>query len=697
MKEVIDLYLDLIPQGRWTFDVFNSLDPQGKYQIAFSGGKDSHALLASYILWTKHSGRKLDAVVTFSDTYLENPSLYGLIDGIKDVCDKESIPFVQVKPKKDDTFWVKLVGYGYPVPDHGYRWCTKHLKIQPMYSVKRVVIAGSHLGESVKRDQRIHGCGSSECGIDVIANKIEAIATWSNCMVWDLINTIIDQILYPGCSAALNAAYEIQEANTSLRFGCFMCPVVVSKRIHEQVSQGVLPNFSTDIRALIEQLRYAPRIKSPNGKNGPGAILVDSRIEFWNQLKPYISSLKKYGWINDEVIDRVEELLSKRTYPPSYSIEWVLAHESKARPWLESETFDHSYPVGDIDDDRFNEQPVVKTNKEDINMYSKMTYSFPAIRGRQGKYEYFVAQLTYGVLLNISVFNQEEVTFKYTSQRPLNKNRVRNISRYIAENRETYAFNSIGVAIGTDVEFQPIDEMLGTLKLPIDSACRIVDGQHRYNGIKRAVTEDPSLKDDTISVVFVLGDLYRVRQIFSDWNQYAAKVSKSTSIAFDSRGEKAIIANTLFNEIPLFRKYVDPHVDTVSLTSSKLFSLNHVYQATDVYLSSLNLDSVQAKKERALDFWNGVCDLMPDWKDVLDRNISPKELKRDNMSCRRVALLTIAYLAQYQCLSVLPDIDWHKENPFWKNVLVSEDGRIISGKKNAKMAAKHIYDSRVKK
>lgn len=689
-------FFAIVPQAEWSFNVFDSLDPSLQYQLAFSGGKDSHALLITYLLWRQSRQRDLDLAVVFSDTQLENASLYGLIDAAKEVCKRENIEFVQVTPSIDQSFWVKQVGLGYPVPDHQNRWCTEYLKIQPMKLVGRQVIAGSHQGESAKRDSRLKGCGSSECGIDVLDNKTEPIATWTNCMVWDLILLLGDQVLYEGASKVLSDVYEIQDGSSSLRFGCFMCPVVGADRIHDQVKQGVVPSIATDIRALLEQLRCAPRIlsqkKNKKGGDITGAILVDARIEFWNQLQPYIPQMKEYGWITDSIIEKVETLLSKRSYPPSYKLEWIKEQEPFAKPWLKSSLFEHkSIKATDLSDERFSLQPTVIQNnkiKEEFKMdlSSMMTYNLPAIQGKQGNHPYFVAQVPYGVLFNICVFDESSVSFKNQGQRPLDNKRVNEIAEYVISNPTDYTFNSLVVAVGTDVEFS--GDTIGVLKLPIDSVCRIVDGQHRWNGIKQAIQENPSLKSDTISVVFFLGDLDRVRQIFSDLNQFAKKVSKSTAIAFDGRGEKAIIANALFNEIPLFRRYVDPHADTVSPSSSKLFSLNHLYQATEIYLSSTGLDTVQEKKEAALAFWSNVCEYMIDWKQVEQKQVAAKELKKDNLCCQGVTLLAIAYLGcEMNDLSVLGRLDWSKSNPFWVNLLISEEGRMLPGKKNAQRAA----------
>lgn len=316
------------------FDKLYSLLKEQWFQIAFSGGKDSHVLLGIYLDWCRATGKSLPVKVVFSDTFLESPKLMELIDCAQGLCHQLGIPFPKVQPSIQQSFWATLMR-GYPVPNYRNRWCTKNLKTQPMKKLGGVVIAGSHAGESNTRDRRLNGCGSSECGIDQIGNKIEPLAPWQNCDIWDFLILKADTSLYPGASEKLMSLYDIAESDEkgSLRMGCFMCPVVVKSRIKKQVEDGVIPEFAVQVRDLIEELRGAPRILSP--KTGKaGATLVDARIDFWNKLQPFIPSMQEYGWITAEIVQIVNELLERRAYPPTYKKEWIEEQEPLAMSWV---------------------------------------------------------------------------------------------------------------------------------------------------------------------------------------------------------------------------------------------------------------------------------------------------------------------------------------------------------------------------
>ena len=67
-----------------------------------------------------------------------------------------------VKPDLEDTFWVCLLGRGYPAPSNSFRWCTERLKIKnaDRFIIEKVsqygeaiVLLGTRKDESGTRQQ----------------------------------------------------------------------------------------------------------------------------------------------------------------------------------------------------------------------------------------------------------------------------------------------------------------------------------------------------------------------------------------------------------------------------------------------------------------------------------------------------------------------------------------------------------------
>ena len=139
--------------------------------LGYSGGKDSTATLQ--LVWMALSElppeeRQKPVYVISSDTYVETPVIVDHIDTnldkINEAAQNSGMPFEasKVVPELDHTFWVNLIGRGYPAPSNKFRWCTDRMKIQPAnkFILDRVadfgevvMVLGVRSGESATRDQ----------------------------------------------------------------------------------------------------------------------------------------------------------------------------------------------------------------------------------------------------------------------------------------------------------------------------------------------------------------------------------------------------------------------------------------------------------------------------------------------------------------------------------------------------------------
>ncbi len=137
--------------------------------IGYSGGKDSTATLQ--LVWLslkKLSQEKLTkkVYVISSDTFVETPVIVDYIDRIHECINKaarkQNLPFeaFKVTPKLEDTFWVNMIGKGYPAPYSRFRWCTDRLKIEPAnrfittkitHYGEVIVVLGARFSESPSR------------------------------------------------------------------------------------------------------------------------------------------------------------------------------------------------------------------------------------------------------------------------------------------------------------------------------------------------------------------------------------------------------------------------------------------------------------------------------------------------------------------------------------------------------------------
>jgi DNA sulfur modification protein DndC len=141
--------------------------------IGFSGGKDSTMLLQ--VVWLTLMRipaelRRRNVFVVCNDTLVENPKvalfIHRTLDAIQVEAAKQGLPLTvhQTTPKLEDTFWVNLLGKGYPAPNNSFRWCTDRLKINPTTEFIRstisavgeaIILLGTRSDESVTRARSI--------------------------------------------------------------------------------------------------------------------------------------------------------------------------------------------------------------------------------------------------------------------------------------------------------------------------------------------------------------------------------------------------------------------------------------------------------------------------------------------------------------------------------------------------------------
>jgi DNA sulfur modification protein DndC len=247
------------------------LSDQRPWIIGFSGGKDSTTILSLvYFALLKLPKEKLSKhiYVVSSDTLVETPVVVDMILSVIDtintqaVADNLPITAHPVRPKPDQTFWVNLLGRGYPAPTQSFRWCTERMKINPVSDFildkvaafgEVIVVLGSRSLESASRAQvianhQIEGSLLSRHTSLPNAYTYMPISTWSADEVWEYLmsapcpwsgtNRQLFE-LYKGSNAG-ECPLVIDTSTPSCgnsRFGCWTCTVVTKDKAIEGLIQ----------------------------------------------------------------------------------------------------------------------------------------------------------------------------------------------------------------------------------------------------------------------------------------------------------------------------------------------------------------------------------------------------------------------------------------------------------------------------
>ncbi|MDO4687457.1 MAG: DNA phosphorothioation system sulfurtransferase DndC [Shewanella sp.] len=252
--------------------------------IGYSGGKDSSAVLTLVylaLLGLPPEMRHKDVFVVSSDTLVETPVVVDLIirtmEQIEKGAKRDALPITAhpVVPKTHETFWVNLLGKGYPAPTRSFRWCTERMKINPVSDFIKdkvsqfeevIVVLGSRSSESASRAQVIakHKIdGTRLARHTTLANAFiyTPIDTWDVEDVWKLLRGAFkyapDDVeewespwgssnralwtLYMDSSGQGECPLVIDDSTPSCgnsRFGCWTCTVVTKDRAMESLIQN---------------------------------------------------------------------------------------------------------------------------------------------------------------------------------------------------------------------------------------------------------------------------------------------------------------------------------------------------------------------------------------------------------------------------------------------------------------------------
>ncbi|HPY31438.1 MAG TPA: DNA phosphorothioation system sulfurtransferase DndC [Verrucomicrobiota bacterium] len=299
------------------------LDDPRPWLVGFSGGKDS-TLVASLIVETvvgiPEAGRKKPVSILCTDTRVEIPAIAETIEATLSRIRRFSqqnnlnIEVNLLRPPPEQSFWVNIIGRGYPPPNRVFRWCTQRLKIDPvtMFVQQRlghwseaILHLGARRAESSTRAQTMAG-REKRNGLNRhpdlprvwVSNPIEFLTTeevWAYLLQrpnpWGGNN----RALYKLYASASNGECPIQiDTSTpscgNSRFGCWTCTVVE----RDKASEGLLASGDERMEQLIEfretLLHYqdpANGKRDPKTKQGadrPGPLTIEARRELLTKL-----------------------------------------------------------------------------------------------------------------------------------------------------------------------------------------------------------------------------------------------------------------------------------------------------------------------------------------------------------------------------------------------------------------------------
>lgn len=324
--------------------------------VGFSGGKDSTVvahLVFDLLLSLAPDERRRAVHIVSNDTLVESPLVMAHIASVQADMTVAArawdlpVTVTTTRPHPDATFWVNLIGRGYPTPNRTFRWCTDRMKIQPTSRYIREQVAAS--GEvilllGVRRDESATRAGTVaryDNGARLNRHNdlpgcmvFRPIVEFSTDDVWEFLSAAPPP--WGGTHARLIRLYRdagggecpvvTQKSDapscgtTSSRFGCWTCTVVEKDRSLEGFVEAGFSEFGPliEFRDWLASIRNEPHRRLARRRDGritvtaegvfvPGPYTFETRAEILDRLLALQHEVGR-TLISDEEIARIKTI-----------------------------------------------------------------------------------------------------------------------------------------------------------------------------------------------------------------------------------------------------------------------------------------------------------------------------------------------------------------------------------------------------
>ncbi len=375
-----------------------------------------------------------------------------------------------------------------------------------------------------------------------------------------------------------------------------------------------------------------------------------------------------------------------------------------------------------------------------------MTSTYPALRGRFGRTEYYVmtvriADLVKNIRFPTEVDGWETYSLEEQFQRKLDERRIdRDIAPYFAKDARRFSgalvmateasnggamgFDNIRDVVKDDLPaaYNRPTQDLGFVTFEDDSRHLIpLDGQHRARAFQCVLENDPENKlgDDRVVVIIVPFDKGDSRYIFNKINKYAKPTSKAGKLITDDDDAMAVITRKIIEGGIIPRKLVNIDSSSLNKKSPEFTLMSTVYEANRELLPALPIqivgrpetmndkerDDMQKDIEKE---WRRLLSGIIEWKKVLgdaakNGDSSRIELRKRSILGLPVGQLSIVMGYSLACVLLgatdtdkdtlvkkLNRINWSRDNDMWNGILIRTNGRVMYGKRTARTAGRLI-------
>ena len=327
--------------------------------VGYSGGKDSTLvahLVFEMLMELPPSQRVRPVHVVANDTLVESPLVARhMAESLREIGEAAvafGLPVVTkiTRPAPNQSFWVNLIGRGYPSPNRSFRWCTDRMKIQPTCRYIKsqvdeagevILLLGVRRSESAARSGtvrrydnagRLHqhsdlgGCRVFRPIVELSTNEVwEFLAVTSP--PWGGSHSKLVQLYRDAAGGECPVVTQKSDVpscgTTSSRFGCWTCTVVEKDRSLEGFVESGFKEFGPllDFRDWLAMIRSDPDRRQARRRNGqirtnedgvliPGPFTLQARGEILEELRK-VEAVTRQDLVSEEEVGLIYDIWAR--------------------------------------------------------------------------------------------------------------------------------------------------------------------------------------------------------------------------------------------------------------------------------------------------------------------------------------------------------------------------------------------------
>lgn len=272
----------------------------------------------------------------------------------------------------------------------------------------------------------------------------------------------------------------------------------------------------------------------------------------------------------------------------------------------------------------------------------------------------------------------------------------------------------------------------GYVVLPYNSVTYTIDGQHRLEGLRQAVSYKPALVEDSIQVIISQEkDVERVRDDFASLGQ-TKPIDKSTLVTYQSSDAHISIVKEIMEKAKIFRGRIQLEGSTIkkkdnySLFTASSMSITVaelMYGGSDKLSKSKGLNSLKNEDARnyaidkAINFYDKYATYSSKWtpllqdKSITVSTVSLADLREKRLDFRNTGFQIVSRIGHYilfdethrlsedkcdQAIQLLANIDFRLDDSqsrrFWESCEVVTSSGVGTQRQVIERGVKAVWD-----